>query len=135
MSEASGALAQRIDAIEEAYEYCLAYAAQGRSDDEGGRLPIRRFLEQAAKALDGIADSGRQLVEQGELQPREAQLGFLALLEQDAERALAAVNLVLAQRSIGSQLVDNLNASLHLRTLLTDLFLVDETRKQAARAG
>jgi hypothetical protein len=32
----------------------------------------------------------------------------------------------LAQRAIGSQLVDNLNASIHLRALLTDLFLIDE---------
>jgi hypothetical protein len=30
------------------------------------------------------------------------------------------------QRAIGSQLVDNLNASMHLRALLTDLFLIDE---------
>ena len=36
---------------------------------------------------------------------------------------------VLAQRAIGSQIVDNLNASIHLRTLLTDLFLLDEALK------
>ena len=41
-------------------------------------------------------------------------------------RALAALELVLAQPSISSQLVDNLNASIHLRALLTDLFLIDE---------
>ena len=34
-----------------------------------------------------------------------------------------------AQRSIGSQVVDNLNATTHVRTLLTDLFLLDETIK------
>jgi len=33
---------------------------------------------------------------------------------------------VLAQRAISSQLVDNLNASIHLRALLADLFLVTE---------
>jgi hypothetical protein len=33
---------------------------------------------------------------------------------------------VLARPDIGSQLVDNLNASMHLRALLTDLFLIDE---------
>jgi hypothetical protein len=32
----------------------------------------------------------------------------------------------LTQRAICSQLVDNLNASIHLRALLTDLFLIDE---------
>jgi hypothetical protein len=33
------------------------------------------------------------------------------------------------QPSIGSQLVDNLNASIHLRALLTDLFLLDAVLK------
>jgi hypothetical protein len=36
---------------------------------------------------------------------------------------------VLAQPAISSQLIDNLNASIHLRALLTDLFLVDELLK------
>jgi hypothetical protein len=36
---------------------------------------------------------------------------------------------VLAQPTISSQLVDNLNASIHLRALLTDLFLIDEALK------
>ncbi len=35
----------------------------------------------------------------------------------------------LTQPSISSQLIDNLNASIHLRALLTDLFLVDEILK------
>jgi hypothetical protein len=47
----------------------------------------------------------------------------------DAGNALAAVRLVLLQPSIGSQLIDNLNASIHLRALLTDLFLLDEALK------
>jgi hypothetical protein len=40
--------------------------------------------------------------------------------------SLAAIELVLAQPAISSQLIDNLNASIHLRALLTDLFLIDE---------
>jgi hypothetical protein len=51
------------------------------------------------------------------------------VIEQDARRAQAAVQLVLAQPSIGSQLVDKLNASIHVRALLTDLFLVDSVLK------
>ncbi len=51
---------------------------------------------------------------------------FLAVLDRDAAASLAAVRLVLAQPAISSQLVDNLNASIHLRALLTDLFLIDE---------
>jgi hypothetical protein len=37
---------------------------------------------------------------------------------------------VLAQPAISSQLVDNLNASIHVRALLTDLFLLDEALKK-----
>jgi len=37
---------------------------------------------------------------------------------------------VLAQSSISSQLIDNLNASIHLRALLTDLFLISEVVKR-----
>jgi hypothetical protein len=54
---------------------------------------------------------------------------FFAALERDAEVAAAAVRLVLAQRDISSQLVDNLNASIHLRAVLTDIFLLDEVLK------
>ena len=61
------------------------------------------------------------------LAPYEA---FISVVERDAARARAAVTLVLAQPSIGSQLVDNLNASIHLRTVLTDLFLLDEALKK-----
>ena len=45
----------------------------------------------------------------------------------DARKACAAIGLVLGQARIGSELVDNLNVSIHLRALLTDLFLVAET--------
>jgi hypothetical protein len=51
------------------------------------------------------------------------------VLDRDARDALAALQLVQAQSSISSQLIDNLNASIHLRALLTDLFLVDEILK------
>jgi hypothetical protein len=51
---------------------------------------------------------------------------FVDVLGEDARRAQAAVGLALACRSIGSQIVDDLNASIHLRALLTDLFVVDE---------
>ena len=54
---------------------------------------------------------------------------FLDVVRQDAAKAGAAIRLVLAQPAIGSQIIDNLNASIHLRALLTDLFLLDETLK------
>jgi hypothetical protein len=54
---------------------------------------------------------------------------FLEVVKADAVRARAAFRFVLAQRAIGSQVVDNLNATTHVRTLLTDLFLLDEAAK------
>ena len=48
------------------------------------------------------------------------------MLDRDAQDSLAAIEIVLAQPIISSQLIDNLNASIHLRALLTDLFLIDE---------
>jgi hypothetical protein len=54
---------------------------------------------------------------------------FLDVVKADAVRARTAFRFVLAQRTIGSQIVDNLNATTHVRTLLTDLFLLDEAAK------
>jgi hypothetical protein len=46
------------------------------------------------------------------------------------------MELVLVQPAISSQLVDNLNASMHLRALLTDVFLLGEVlRTQPAAAN
>ena len=51
------------------------------------------------------------------------------VLDRDAHDSLAAMELVLVQPVISSQLIDNLNASMHLRALLTDVFLLGETRR------
>ena len=55
-------------------------------------------------------------------------------VDDDAGDASAAIQLVLSLPAIGSQVIDNLNASIHLRALLTDLFLIDEVLKTASRA-
>lgn len=118
----------RIDTVEEAYEFFLAYAAQGVSGDQvsrsGGQL--RELLGRMTEALDGFGAHLRAVVSAEGLEPADAWDGVLAVVERDARDAHAAVRLVAAQPSIGSQLVDNLNANVHLRALLTDLFLVDE---------
>jgi len=122
-----------IDAIEGGYEFLLAYAAQGRrSDREGaaGQGPRSR-LEAMAAALDALPGLAR-VAEAGHDADLIASSGaFFAALERDAEVAAAAVRLVLAQTDISSQLVDNLNASIHLRAVLTDIFLLDEALKPA----
>ncbi len=74
-----------------------------------------------------------RFVEQLNLESTEPYGGFMAVLDRDARDAQAAVRLVLAQPAISSQLVDNLNASIHLRALLTDLFLIDEVLKTHRR--
>jgi hypothetical protein len=57
------------------------------------------------------------------------------VLDRDSGDSLAAIEMVLAQPAISSQLIDNLNASIHLRALLTDLFLLGEIlRKQSQPA-
>ena len=122
-------VAERIDAVEEAYEFCLAYAAQGRRGDEGGPAgELRRLLEQALAALDGLTAAARAefatAPDRGDAAP-----AFLEVVQGDIAKADAAIRLVLAQDAISSQLIDNLNASIHLRALLTDLFLIDESLK------
>jgi hypothetical protein len=125
----------RCDAIEECYEFMLAYAAQGVVDEKGSQSAgqLRALLARAEQALDGLADAYRSAVERDQLEPADRFRAFLNVLDRDAADALAALRLVLAQRSISSQIVDNLNASIHVRALLTDLFLIDEILKTHAR--
>jgi hypothetical protein len=125
-------LKSRIDAIEEAYEFTLGYAAQGLEGDEGAKSggELRRYLENCDEAMTGLADLFREVVASEGLEPEGAFRTFIDVLERDVERAQAGLRLTRAQPSISSQLVDNLNASIHLRTLLTDVFLIDEIVKK-----
>ena len=122
-------LAERIEVIEQAYELMLAYAAQGRQNDVDDSSSIRRFLQRADAALDGLAASMREST--AARADADAYADFIAVLEQDARHTRAALRLVLAQKVLSSQLIDNLNASIHIRALLTDIFLLDETLKGA----
>ena len=118
----------RCEAVEECYEFMLAYAAQGLRTDEGSKsgVQVREFLQRAVKALTGLAEVCAIAVRDEGLEPAEKYAAFLAVLDRDSRDSLAAIELVLAQSVISSQLMDNLNASIHLRALLTDLFLLDE---------
>ena len=126
-------IGERFEAIEECYEFMLAYAAKGLTTDHGSEpgRQVREFLNRAAAALDGLAESCSTAL--GDESPV-----FLGVLDRDARDSLAAIELVLAQASISSQLIDNLNASMHLRALLTGVFLLDEvlrTQRSAAKVG
>jgi hypothetical protein len=133
-------LSERCSVIEECYEYMLAYAGQGLPGEGSGRDGlIRDFLGRAARALAGLEDAYAFVVEERGLGPAQPYAAFQAVLGRDARDSLVAVELVLAQPGISSQLIDNLNASIHLRALLTDLFLIDEilkgSQKQESPAG
>jgi hypothetical protein len=124
-------LKQRIEAIETGYEFMLAYAAQGRQTDKGAAAGrnVREYLEKMAAALDGLSVVVDACA--SELDPALPKQGaaFFAAVDSDARIALAAIRLALAREDVSSQLVDNMNASIHLRALLTDLFVVDEVLK------
>lgn len=134
-------LKARVDLIEEAYEFFLAYAAQGLSGEvEDAGLPdhapdraessgdpgspatqVRDYLRRCDNALTGLADGFR-----ANLRHAADHEDAIATLDRDATAARSFVRLALAQPAISSQLIDNLNASIHVRALLTDLFLLGD---------
>ena len=130
-AETLAELNARIDIIEEAYEFFLAYASQGLPSDQGsdtGRQ-AREYLKRCDGALTGFGTFLNDMIGRAGVEPAAPYLGFIAVIDGDARHAQAAIQLVLAQPAISSQMIDNLNASIHLRALLTDLFLIDEVLK------
>ena len=130
--EARKQIAESIDAIEGAYEFFLAYAAQGiTKESQSSRVgaQLRTHLDRMATAVSGLAQILSSFLEEEEAGSADRVEAFGRLVEADAGRTSAVLSLVQAQESITSQLVDNLNASVHVRTLLTDLFLLDEVLK------
>jgi hypothetical protein len=121
-------LTRCIEAIEKSYEFFLAYAAQGVSREAatGSDTQVRESLEKAEAALNELEGGLAGLVEAAGLEPAMPYREMIEVTVRDARRAAAVVRLVLAQPAIASELVDNLNASSHVRALLTDLFLLDE---------
>jgi hypothetical protein len=116
------------EVIEECYEFFLGYAAQGLPTDEGSSAgpEVRNRLQRVRDALIGLPESCKRAVSAQQLEPLGNYDAFCSLLERDAKDSLAAIDLVLAQPGLSSQLIDNLNASSHVRALLTDLFLLGE---------
>ncbi len=115
-----------IEVIESGYEFLLAYAAQGRPPQvETGPGPHPRTelqamlaaMEHAAEQLAGSSNAFEQVI------------------VEDLKKANAVVSFVLAQPKIGSEVIDNLNASIHLRTVLTDFFLYSEAFRPVAEEG
>ncbi len=121
-------LQARIDAIEESYEFCLAYAAQGVSGEQASKssAQVREFLGRMEEALGVLAGLFASVVAERGDDARTRYQPFIEVLGRDAADALAAVRMVQTQPAVSSQMIDNLNALIHLRALLTDVFLIDE---------
>lgn len=132
LADARTELNARCNTVEEAYEFMLAYAGQGLSSDAGSAKggQVREYLAKAEVALSSlssvVASFNAKTNGAADLAPYAA---FMEVIDRDARAARAAIALVIAQPSISSQVIDNLNASIHLRALLTDLFLIDEVLK------
>jgi hypothetical protein len=122
---------KRVEAIEAGYEFLLAYAAQGRHTDRGSapERSVRNFLQNMEAALADVRAAALSCAKQRNAALVKDCAAFFDAFDKDAAVAQGAIRLVLAQDDISSQLVDNLNASIHLRALLTDVFIVDEALK------
>lgn len=109
-----------IETVESGYEFLLAFAAQGRpAQKETGPGPHAR------PTIEGIAGAMKNIV----TALSGSEDDFEKLIANDCRNAGAALGFILGQDKIGSEMVDNLNASIHLRAVLTDLFLYSEVLK------
>lgn len=126
-------LSRRADAIEGGYEMMLAYAAQGLDTDQGAAnsSQLREHLNRFESALTNLAQTYRDCAVALSVPGADALDGFLKTLEQDAATTQSALRFVLAQPGISSQMIDNINASIHVRALLTDVFIVDDVLKKS----
>jgi hypothetical protein len=115
-----------IETIESGYEFLLAYAAQGRpAQAESGPGPhARPTIEGMAAAMDTLVEKFKG-----------SENDFEQVIAEDCRKAGAAMRFILAQPAIGSEIVDNLNASIHLRAVLTDLFLYSEAEEPLGAEG
>lgn len=119
---------QHCETIEESYEFTLSYAAQGHgpNDSSPQGQQLRGHLTRALHAICALEASCTAAVAGEQMQPASPYTSFIKVLARDAQDSVAVMELVLAQPGISSQLIDNMNASIHLRALLTDIFLFAE---------
>lgn len=113
----------QIEAVEEAYEFMLAYAAQGRSDEGAGPdgAQIREFLRQFEKAVSTIAG----MIDSLPGVSGDA-AGFAESLKKDSEIMSSVLKIMLASDNVSSEMVDNANGLISVRSYLTSLFFLDK---------
>ena len=119
---AAARMRSAFDDIEEAYEFMLAYAAQGRRSegpDGAGPSQIRQFLQQFRRATDELSASLEGMGDEDEAS------GFRQRWLDDLVAVRSIIDMLLAQPSITSEMVDNTNGLIAMRSFLTDIFFAD----------
>ena len=117
------AVRAQIERIEEAYEFMLAYAAQGRSEEGAGAdgAHIRTFLIQFDAAASAI-EAGMDALPGAD---GEA-VALLAALRSDSVVVRSVLRTILAREQITSEVIDNANGLIVVRSYLTGLFFLDK---------
>lgn len=117
-------LEQDIDTIESGYEFLLAYAAQGRAPHIEAEHPtphVGPTLKDMLAAMNNVTSA---------LTGSDHE--YEQVIVEDIRKASAALKFVIDQPKMSSELIDNLNASIHLRAVLTDCFLYSEVFRPSA---
>jgi hypothetical protein len=109
-----------ISQIEEAYEYMLAYAAQGRTTEGAGPggASIRDFLTnflKGAKILETWVENTGAIVPEVKDEYRKA-----------SSLIIGVISMMLEKDNISSEMVDNANALMATRHYLTLVFFLDK---------
>ncbi len=122
------AIRENLEVVEEAYEFMLAYAAQGRTDEAAGpdgahiRIFVRRFAD-AALAMEP------QITALINAEQTDA-TAFAGSFKRDADTVLAVMQVLLSRDNISSEMIDNTNGMIAMRSYLTTLFFIDKVMIQ-----
>ncbi|MEE2746131.1 MAG: hypothetical protein VX617_04525 [Pseudomonadota bacterium] len=115
---------EEIEKVEEAYEYMLAYAAQGRADEGEGaegtqiRIFIKQFLaavEVLSEALAGLSKTSVDLNT------------YISGFNRESDIMASILKIILANDNISSEVIDNANGLISVRSYLTSLFFIDKS--------
>lgn len=112
-----------FDKIEEAYEFMLAYAAQGRKrevEEGGGESQIRQYIKRFHAALEDIEEA----IADGLGGPDGA--AFTARFRDNLIVLRSVLAILLGRPSLTSDMIDNTNGLIALRAFLTDIFFIDQ---------
>ena len=114
----------QIEKIEEAYEYMLAYAAQGRAEEGAGPdgAQIRTFLKQFSDNVQKL-DKGASEITKTNPDADD----FIQHFKVESQVMESILKVLLAKDNISSEVIDNTNGLISVRAYLTSLFFIDKS--------